>query len=71
MNQLDAELKAKQFDLAAQKEFITNKDSLLTTRKEMLRYTAEKNNHITNQISMWAALNVLAIGTIFAIYRSM
>ncbi len=52
-------------------QFLQNSDSLLTTRKEMIRYTSEKNNHITNQISLWAALNVLAIGTIFAIYRSM
>jgi hypothetical protein len=71
ITQLQRELNARSYDLAAQKEFITNKDSLLTTRKEMLRYTGEKNNHITNQISLWAALNVLAIGTIFTIYRNM
>lgn len=71
INELDKAIGSKTSDLAATNEFIQNSDSLLTTRKEMIRYTAEKNNHITNQISMWAALNVLAIGTIFAIYRNM
>jgi hypothetical protein len=48
-----------------------NKDnSILITQKEMVRYTQEKNNYTTNQISLWAALNVLALGTIFYVYRN-
>jgi hypothetical protein len=71
INALNTAIADKSQTLVASAEFIKNNDSLLTTRKEMLRYTAEKNNHITNQISLWAALNVLAIGTIFTIYRNM
>jgi hypothetical protein len=46
-------------------------NSVLNTRKEMLRYTKEKNNSITNHISLWAALNVVAIAMIFTLYRKM
>lgn len=42
----------------------------LTVQKEMVEYTQEKNRNVTNQISMWAALNVLAFATIFYVYRS-
>jgi hypothetical protein len=42
----------------------------ITTTKEMIRYTTEKNNNVTNQISLWATLNVLSIATIFYVYRS-
>ena len=71
INALNDQIRGNTAGQRLTQEDITNKDSLLTTRKEMIRYTAEKNNHITNQISLWAALNVLAIGTIFAIYRNM
>jgi hypothetical protein len=47
------------------------KKTILDTRKEMIRYTKEKNNSITNHISLWAALNVVAIGVIFTLYRKM
>jgi hypothetical protein len=42
----------------------------VTTTKEMIRYGVEKNNNVSHQISVWGALNVLAIATIFYIYRS-
>lgn len=45
-------------------------DSILTVQKEMVEYTKQKNAAVTNQISLWAALNVLALGTIFYVYRS-
>ena len=47
------------------------KKSILNTRKEMIRYTKEKNNSISNNISLWAALNVVAIAMIFTLYRKM
>jgi hypothetical protein len=43
--------------------------TVLTVQKEMVNYTQEKNNAVTNQISVWAALNVLALATIFYVYR--
>ena len=50
---------------------INNDKTLMNTRSEMIRYTIEKNNHMVNQISMWAGLNILALGTIFWIYRNL
>ena len=49
---------------------LNKNNTILTTQKEMVRYTLEKNNYTTNQISLWAALNVLALGTIFYVYRN-
>ena len=49
---------------------LSKDNSILITQKEMVRYTLEKNNYTTNQISLWAALNVLALGTIFYVYRN-
>jgi hypothetical protein len=43
---------------------------MIDTQKEMMRYTQEKNNHVTNQLSVWAALNVLALATVFYVYRA-
>lgn len=48
-----------------------SEQSILNTRKEMVRYTKEKNNSISNQISLWAALNIVAIGMIFHLYRTL
>lgn len=58
-------------NLQATAEALKDKDFILKTQKEMVRYTQEKNNHIENQISLWSALNVLALATIFYIYRKM
>jgi hypothetical protein len=49
---------------------LNNDNAMLITQKEMVRYTHEKNSYTTNQISLWAALNVLALGTIFYVYRN-
>jgi len=43
---------------------------LVTTQREMVRYTEEKNTYTTNQIAVWAALNIVALGTIFYVYRN-
>jgi hypothetical protein len=56
---------------ASEAEFLDKQKSILDTRKEMVRYTKEKNNSITNNISLWAALNVVAIAMIFTLYRKM
>ncbi len=52
-------------------ETLKAENAVLNTRKEMIRYTKEKNNSITNHISLWAALNVVAIAMIFTLYRKM
>ena len=50
---------------------ILNRDNAtIKTQREMVRYTEEKNNYTTNQIALWAALNIVALGTIFYVYRN-
>jgi hypothetical protein len=56
---------------AAEAAQLDSKKTILDTRKEMIRYTKEKNNSVTNHISLWAALNIVAIGVIFTLYRKM
>jgi len=44
--------------------------AIIQTQKEMMRYTEEKNNHVANQVSVWVSLNVLALATVFYVYRA-
>jgi hypothetical protein len=50
--------------------YLTNDDAIVKTQKEMVRFTEEKNNYTTNQISIWATLNIIALGSIFYVYRN-
>jgi hypothetical protein len=56
--------------LMSQYAGLRNDELITKTQKEMVRYTTEKNNHIANQISVWTALNVLALATIYYVYRN-
>ncbi len=67
INALNQDLQRKQSTMTS--EDVLSNTSVLNTRKEMIRYTKEKNNSITNHISLWAALNVVAIAMIFHLYR--
>lgn len=50
---------------------ILNRDNaIIRTQREMVRYTEEKNNYTTNQIAIWTGLNLLALATIFYVYRN-
>jgi hypothetical protein len=51
-------------------DFLATDDSIVTTQKEMVRYTEEKNNYTTNQIALWATLNIIALGTLVFVYRT-
>lgn len=70
INNLNASILAKQESLKIVYKKIQTLSAVTDTQKEMVRYTKEKNNNVTNQVSLWAALNVLAIATIFYVYRS-
>lgn len=52
-------------------KLLANGNAVLNTRNEMIRYTKEKNNSVVNQVSLWAALNIVAIGMIFHLYRTL
>ncbi len=66
----NARINANMASLQATYNFLKKDDSIIRTQKEMIRFGVEKNNHVSNQISLWAALNVLAVATIFYVYRS-
>jgi len=51
-------------------ELLKQDNAIVLTQREMVRYTEEKNNYTMNQIGVWAALNIVALGTIFYVYRS-
>ena len=45
-------------------------NAVILAQKEMVRYTEEKNNYTSNQIGLWAAANIVALGVIFYVYRN-
>lgn len=49
---------------------LSRDNAIIQTQKEMVRYTEEKNNYNTNQIALWAAANIVALGVIFYVYRA-
>jgi hypothetical protein len=49
---------------------LQKENAIITTQREMVRFTEEKNNYTANQIAAWAAANVVAIGVIFYVYRN-
>ena len=49
---------------------LNRNDALLETQKEMVRYTEEKNHYTHNRLIVWTALNILALGAIFYVYRA-
>jgi hypothetical protein len=50
--------------------YLTQENVIVKTQKEAVRYTQEKNNYTSNQIALWAAMNVVALGVIFYVYRN-
>ena len=57
--------------LAEQKNFLESSDATIQTQQEMLRYSAEKGRAMNIQIMVFVALNVVALGTVLTVYRSM
>lgn len=63
-------IKQNMADLNKAYTFLNRENAVIKTQKEMARYAKEKNNYTSNQIAVWAAINVMAIGTIFYVYRN-
>ena len=70
VNESNASINKKLVDLKAMYERLNKENAIVTTQREMVRYTEEKNNYTTNQFGVWVALNVLALGAIYFIYKS-
>jgi hypothetical protein len=60
----------KLVNLNNQYAYLNKENVIVNTQKASVSYAEEKNTYTTNQISIWAALNVVALATIFYVYRS-
>ena len=70
INQYNKSINDKLNKAKAMYDLLKRDNALLLTQREMVRYTEEKNNYTTNQIALWATLNIVALGTIFYVYRN-
>jgi hypothetical protein len=69
VDSMNANINKKLAELQAGYNLLSKDDAILTTQKEMVRYTEEKNNYTSNRIVVWTALNILALGAIFYVYQ--
>ena len=70
VNESNASINKKLVDLKAMYARLNKENAVVTTQREMVRYTEEKNNYTTNQFGVWVALNVLALGAIYYVYKN-
>lgn len=70
IDQFNKSINDKLTKLNVQYDVLNRQNIIVNTQKASVQYTEEKNNYTTNQISVWAALNVVALATIFYVYRS-
>jgi len=57
--------------LQEQKAMLETSDGRIRTQEEMIRYSAEKSRAMNIQIMFFVAMNVVALGTIITVYKSM
>jgi hypothetical protein len=57
--------------LGNQKQFLEGSDAVTRTQGEMMRYSSEKNRSMAIQIMFFVALNVVALGTVLTVYKSL
>jgi hypothetical protein len=69
-NRANTSINAKLEKLQNTYKMLNSDNAIVTTQKESVRYTEEKNTHNSNQIALWTALNVVALATIFYVYKS-
>jgi len=67
----NTKLQEKIAQLNAQKEFLQTSDVRIRTQEEMMRYSAEKSRAMNIQIMFFVALNVVALGTIITVYKTL
>ena len=71
INKWNADISSKLSGLQEQYNRIKTNDRKLLTQTQMVEYSKEKNNAISNQIGLYIALNIAAIGMIFFVSRSL
>lgn len=70
INTYNANINAKMNQLQNTYSMLNKDNAIVLAQKEAVRYTQEKNNYTANQIALWAGLNIVAMGTIFYVYRA-
>jgi hypothetical protein len=57
--------------LQEQKTLLESSDVRIRTQEEMMRYSSEKSRAMNIQIMFFVGLNVVALGTIITVYKTM
>jgi hypothetical protein len=70
INQANEALQEKISILQKQQVMLTTSDGRVRTQEEMVRYSGEKNHAMNIQIIFFVALNVVALGAIITVYKS-
>jgi hypothetical protein len=68
--QANSAINKKLGQLNATYKMLNNDNAIIVTQKESVRYTEEKNNYNSNQIALWTAMNVVALASIYYVYKS-
>lgn len=68
---VNAELQKKLTVLEQQRGFLQSSDVRTRTQEEMIRYSKEKNTAMNNQVMLFVALNVVALGAVLTVYKSL
>jgi len=71
INKWNEDISKKLSGLQEQYNRITNDDKTILRQTRMVEFTREKNNAASNQIGLYIALNIAAIGMIFFVSRSL
>lgn len=69
-NQANTSINKKLGQLNSAYKLLNNDNAIVMTQKESVRYTEEKNNYNSNQIALWTAMNVIALASIYYVYKS-
>jgi len=70
INSANQKINDRLAELQAQQAFLNSSDVRLQTQSEMMRYSKEKNSAMNIQIMFFVALNVVALGTVFMVYKN-
>lgn len=71
INKWNEDISQKLSGLQDQYNRIKRDDKTILTQTKMMEFSKEKNNAISNQIGLYIALNIAAIGMIFFVSRSL
>jgi len=70
INKINAQLASRAEELKAQQKILSSDVSKAELHKRMVEYTKEKNNATTNLLTLYAVLNIVAIGALVILART-